>query len=466
MFWSIKLSRTAFLYSAIVFCLAGWTLAAYAESSVSDTPRVDSLAPLEGDTEQWNIHGQGTYILQQKGNFTSPYYGQKSLLNKTEGGGVSSYTLSATAFLGARLWEGAEVYYNPEMFMGAPFNGELVGLGGFQNGELQKGAYSSPVFYSARAFIRQSFGLGGGKEHIESGPNQLAGNIDKNRIVVSYGKFATLDFYDLNTYSHDPRTQFQNFALFSMGAYNYAADTKGYTYGAVVEWYQDEWILKAARLAMPKIPNTAELDYSLSKDYIDQIELTHGHEILGKSGAVRAILYQQHAYMGNYQSALALAQQTSSTPDITSTRRAGQTSWGYGLNIEQAINADIGVFGRWSWNPGNTETQTVDISRSLSGGLSIKGTKWSRPKDTFAFGYAINGIAPNQIKYLQQGGMSPFIGDGALSYKTEQILETFFTVMAYKDLFISANYQHIANPAYNSARGPVNFFGLRAHIEM
>jgi len=352
------------------------------------------------------------------------------------------------------------------MFEGTPFNGQLVGLGGFQNGELQKGSYAPPIYYTARAFIRQTIGLGGGKEHIEGGPNQLAGNLDKNRIVLSYGKFATLDFFDQNSYSHDPRTQFQNFAIFSMGAYSYAADSKGYTYGVVAEWYQDDWILKMARLAMPTIPNTAQLDYSMTQDYGNQIELTHEHELLGQPGAVRAIYYQQHAFMGNYQSAVGIAQQTNSTPDITNTRLAAQSSWGYGINFEQSLSEDIGVFGRWSWNPGNSETQTIDISRSLSGGVSIKGASWSRPNDTVGLGFAVNGIAPIQRTYLQLGGMSPFIGDGNLSYKTEQILETFYSAKVYKDLYLSADYQRIANPAYNSARGPVNFFGLRAHIEL
>ncbi len=475
---SFNYLRNGFIGLASTLCFAGLSTTVNAESPVSDVPallaeapvsdhpEIDSPVAVEGTTEQWNIHGQSTYIVQQKNNFSSPYYGQNSLLNKSEGGGAKSYTLSATAFLGARLWEGAEIYYNPEMFEGTPFNGQLVGLGGFQNGELQKGSYAPPVYYTARAFIRQSFGLGGGKEHIEGGPNQLAGNLDKNRLVLTYGKFATLDFFDQNTYSHDPRTQFQNFALFSMGAYSYAADTKGYTYGVVAEWYQDDWILKAARLAMPTIPNTAQLDYSMTKDYGNQIELTHEHELWGKPGAVRALYYQQHAFMGNYQNAVNQAQVSNSTPDITSVRQAAQTSWGYGLNIEQAINEDVGIFGRWSWNPGTTETQTIDISRSLSGGLSIKGSGWSRPKDTVGIGYAINGIASSQVSYLQQGGIAPFIGDGALSYKKEQILETFYSAQVYKDLFISGDYQRIANPAYNSARGPVNFFGLRAHIEM
>ena len=437
-----------------------------AATPIGDAPRVNKAVTTEDDAEQWSIHGQSTYIVQQKNNFNAPYYAQNSLLNKSEGGGDKSYTVSATAFLGARLWEGGEIYYNPEMFEGTPFNGALVGLGGFQNGELQKGSFTPPVYYSARAFLRQTIGLGGGQEHTESAPNQLAGSVDKNRVVLSYGKFATLDFFDQNTYSHDPRTQFQNFALFSMGAYGYAADTKGFTYGAVAEWYQDDWILRTARLAMPTIPNTSELDCSLSKDYGNQLELTHEHTLWGLAGAVRALFYQQHAFMGNYQNAIALGLQTDTSPNLINVRQGAQNSWGYGLNMEQAINDDIGLFARWSWNPGQTETQTLDISRSLSGGITSKGAAWNRPNDAVGVGYAINGISTSEINYLQLGGMTAFIGDGALRYKNEQIVETYYSAHVYKNMFISADYQRIANPAYNSARGPVNFYGLRAHIEL
>jgi len=459
-----RLFAIALLWALIASCFSP---VARAASPVSDEPIVDSEVAVKGETEQWSIHGQATYIAQQKNNFNSPYYGQNSLLNKSEGDGGKSYSLSATAFVGTRLWEGAEVYWNGEMFEGTPFGGQLTGLGGFQNGELQKGAYAPPIYYTARAFLRQTFGLGGGKEHIEGEANQLAGNLDKNRIVVSYGKFAALDFFDDNAYSHDGRTQFQNFAIFSMVAYAYAADTKGFTYGAVIEWYQDNYILKFARLAMPTVPNTAQLDYSLSKDYGNQVELTRSHELWGQPGAVRGLFYQQRAFMGNYQNAINQAQATNtSPPDVVNVRQAATNSWGYGFNVEQAINDDVGVFGRWSWNPGTTETQTLDISKSLSGGVSIKGSSWARPDDTLGLGFAVNGISSSQITYLQQGGMTAFIGDGKLSYRSEQILETYYSAKVYKDLYLSADYQRIANPAYNSARGPVNFFGIRAHIEM
>jgi carbohydrate-selective porin OprB len=161
-----------------------------------------------------------------------------------------------------------------------------------------------------------------------------------------------------------------------------------------------------------------------------------------------------------------LGQQTNSTPDITTVRQSATKSWGVGLNVEQAINDDIGVFGRFSWNPGTTETQTLDISQSISGGVSIKGSYWSRPNDTLGIGFAVNGISSSQIEYLQQGGMTAFIGDGALSYGSEQIFETYYNAKIYKDLYVTLDYQRISNPAYNSARGPVNIFGIRAHFEL
>jgi high affinity Mn2+ porin len=193
------------------------------------------------------------------------------------------------------------------------------------------------------------------------------------------------------------------------------------------------------------------------------MEVTHQHEFLGNPGALRALYYQQYAYMGSYEKANAQGLQT---PDISTVRQAGQRTWGYGLNMEQAINKHVGVFARWSSNPGNFETQTVDISRSLSGGMTIKGSNWSRANDTVGIGFAVKGISDSQISYLQQGGMSPFIGDGALNYKREKILETYYSAKVYKELHLTLDYQRITNPAFNASRGPMNFFGIRAHIEM
>ncbi len=418
------------------------------------------------DNELWSVHAQSTYLEQRKNNFYSPYSGANSLLNQTQGDSDRSFTWSSTLYLGTRLWQGAEAYYNPEIFEGEPFSKALVGLGGFQNGELQKGMYIPAIFYSARAFVRQTIGLGGGEEKVTPDVvNQLGTTVDKNRIVLTYGKVASLDFFDMNTYSHDPRLQFLNFSTFSSGAYSYAADARGFTYGLVAEWYQDEWVFKVGRLSLPTSPNILQLDYSLKKDYEDQLEVTRSHLLGELPGKLRAIIFRQHAYMATYQDAILQGQQNGALPNILTARSVNQSMYGYGINAEQAITSDLGIFGRWSWNNDQTETQTLDIGRSVSFGSSLKGRAWRREEDTFGFALAVNAISGAEIQYLQKGGMTMFIGDSALEYKPEQILETYYSAKLAKGFFLSTDFQRITNPAYNASRGPVNVGSLRLHYE-
>ncbi len=461
---SPRISKFAFLLLASL-CL-GLAFEATAAAPVVDDVETNESSGNLGESDWFSIHSQSTYIWQQKGNFHSPYYGQNSLTNRSEGGGGKSYTWSVTGFFGTRLWEGAEAYYNPEMFEGTPFTGSLVGLGGFQNGELQKGAFAPPTYYNARAFLKQTIGLGGGKFHLDSGPNQIAGDLDRNRIVLSFGRVASLDYFDQNTYSHDPRTQFQNFSLWSMGAYGYAADAKGYTYGVIGEWYQDGFVIRAARLAVTTQPGGTQIDWTLRQNYVDTLELTHTHSAWGQAGAIRALVYRQYANMATYNNALSKAVNPDATPIPLSEARSFTNSWGYGINAEQAISDDVGLFARWSWNPGQTETLTLDMSRSLSGGASIKGSNWGRSMDTVGLGYAINGISASEINYLSNGYYTAFIGDSQIRYRTEQVAEGYYSAQICKGLSITGDYQHISNPAYNSARGPVNFFGFRIHGEI
>jgi high affinity Mn2+ porin len=415
--------------------------------------------------ENWSVHGQLTSISQTKNDFLSPYQGANSLLNKEEGGGKPSYSVSSTVFLGRKLSEHSAFFINPELFQGVPFNGQLVGLGGFQNGELQKGAFESPVYYTARAFFRQTLNFGGETKEEESGPNQFKSVVTSQRWVLTFGKLASLDYFDDNTYSHDPRKQFQNFSIFSMGAFGYAADIKGFTFGAVAEWYNQNHIVKVARLALPLIPNNPLLDFSLQKDYADQIEITRFHKIKNQHGALRFILYRQYGLMATYDDAIKTGLKNNSLPDIVQNRKNGTTSWGYGLNAEQAVWDHTGFFTRYSWNPGQTETQTLDISQSFSMGVNIKGSFWSKPSDELGVGFAVNQISAAEVNYLKRGGLTAFIGDGQLNYKPETVFETYYNFSINPKTTLTTDYQKISNPAYNSNRGPINIYGVRLHYE-
>lgn len=438
---------------------------AFAVSSVEGDPTVDSETAISDDSSWYSLHGQATYILQYKNKFNSPYVGEKSLLSTGDVG--KSYTVTITPFIGVRPWKGTEFFYNPEAAEGVPFS-NLSGLGGFTNGEMQRGNLVPMQFYNARAFIRQTIGLGGGVEHIEDAPNQIKGNVDKRRLTLTYGWVSALDYFDSNSYSHDPRTQFLNWSIMAAGAYDFAANGRGYTYGVVGEYFDDGWTVRLARLAMPKEPNGMSLDYQLTKQYGDQVEVEREHKFLGQDGAVRVLLFQNRGILATFNDAVSQSQQTGVyPPNILTSRNGYQTKWGYVLNAEQAVLDDIGLFARWSWNNGQSETEAfADISRSLSGGASVKGASWGRANDTFGIAAAINGISSSQINYLSQGGSTMFIGDGKINYSGEKILETYYSVKVFKGTFISADYQYIKNPAYNADRGGVSFFAVRAHIEL
>src|SRR6185312_3610980 len=240
-------------------------LVTFAHAAAADEP-----APPDAPPEDWSLHGQATWITQKKPAFDAAYSGPHSLAPEAE----HAYSFTTTLFAGARVWRGGEAYVNLEAIQGLPFSNQ-TGLGGFPNAELQKAAGSEVNWYRARLFLRQTFGFGGGEESIEADANQLRQAVDKRRLVITAGQMAVGDVFDDNRYSHDPRTDFQNGALVSSGAYDYASDSRGYTWGVVAEWHDVDWAIRAARFLQPKEPNGLELDTAIGTHYGDQVELEH-----------------------------------------------------------------------------------------------------------------------------------------------------------------------------------------------
>lgn len=413
------------------------------------------------EPEKWNAKFQATYVWQRKPSFSAPYTGEKSLLPGRE----RSYSFTTTASLGYRPWAGGEVYLDLEGAQGIPLSG-LAGLGGFTNGELAKTSGARLKLYRARAFLRQTWSHGGEQEAVESEARQLAGTVDKRRTVLTVGNLAVIDIFDDNRYSHDPRTQFMNWSLMTQGAFDYAADARGYSWGAVLEWFHDDWEVRFGRFIQPKEPNGQPLDYRIFKHYGDQLEVAHAHTLAGQPGKLRALVFRNHAVMTRYDDALSLAAQTGAVPDLNVARYGARSKHGFGINLEQALSEDVGLFARGSWADGKTEIYAfTEIDRSLSAGLLIKGRRWGRANDTLGIGVARNFLSSTHRQYLAEGGVGPFIGDGRLNYKPENILEMFYSVGIGKQSSISFDWQHIRNPAYNADRGPVNALAVRLHTE-
>ena len=420
-----------------------------------------TIAKAEITQEDWNARFQSTYVWQKDATFHSPYSSTNSLSAEAH----KSYSFTATAAFGVRLWRGAELYLDPEVSQGVAFS-NLTGLGGFTNGELARTSGAKPTLYRARLFLRQTWGLGGDTEIIESDTNQLAGLVDKNRIVFTAGNMSVTDIFDNNIYNHNPRTQFMNWSIMTHGAYDYAADSRGYSWGTVLEYFQDNWAFRAGRFIQPKEPNQLKLDTKFFEHYGDQIEIEHAHELLNQPGKLRLLAFHNHTKMSRFDDALDLGTQAFATPDINLVRNGDKSKYGIGLNLEQAINENIGIFMRAMWADGRTETYAfTEIDHSFSGGTLIKGNAWHRPDDTVGLAFSINGLSKAHHEYLAAGGLGFFLGDGNLNYQTENIAEVFYNLKLTKFAWLSADYQHINNPGYNADRGPVNFAGFRLHTE-
>ena len=413
------------------------------------------------EPESWNAKFQSTYVWQGKRPFSAAYSGRNSLTVDNE----DSYSFTATAALGFRPWKGGELYLDPEAAQGVPLSG-LTGLGGFTNGEIARTAGPTLKLYRARLFLRQTWGMGGGQDSVASDANQLAGTVDQRRWVLTAGNLSVIDIFDDNAYSHDPRTQFLNWSLFTHGAYDFAADARGYSWGVALEWYHDAWAVRAGRFIQPRQPNQQQLDRDIFQHYGDQIEFEHAHAIGDQPGKLRVLLFRNRAKMSRFQDALDLAAQTGGTPDINAVRTGEQSKHGFGLNVEQAVSSDIGLFARASWADGRTETYAfTEIDRSLSGGVLIKGSAWKRGQDNVGIAVARNGLSQVRRNYLAAGGFGFFIGDGRLNYRPEAILEVFYNARLAKAAWVTLDWQHILNPAYNADRGPADVASVRLHTE-
>ena len=460
----------------LILLLSFVTASVYAQRAGSGADQIASFAeaieglPTEGEFLGLpvNIHGQTTYINQRYNNFTSSYSGQNSLSDLKS----MSYTWSGTLFFGARLAPNTDIYFNPEVVSGVPFSG-LVGLAGFTNGEATKATGAQAKFYSARAFLRQTFNQEGEKIVLENEANQITQTVSSNRVVVTAGQFSTLDIFDDSRYAKDPRVQFMNWGNMTYLAYDYAADARGYSTGLAGEWYLGNWVMRAGRMLAPKTPNGRDLNWQIFNAYGDQVEVERQHNIADLPGKVSVLAYRNRMILARFQDATnyVVANNAQGTQAINNVRTNYQYKTGVGINGEQALTKDLGIYGRAFTSDGHTETMSfTEADNSLSVGMGMNGTSWSRPKDSIGISMMQNGLSSYRKNYLQSGGVSYFIGDYAgpgqtISYRPERIGEVYYNATVIKNVLAGVNFQHINNPAYNAARGPVNILSFRLHAE-
>ncbi|RTL71330.1 MAG: porin [Hyphomicrobiales bacterium] len=415
---------------------------------------VASVVPKPPVATDWAVHAQTTYVHQYAFPFHSPYAGTNSFAP-----GQSRQTWDATFYLGWRPWRDAEIWLNPEIDQGFGLSNTL-GVAGFVSGEAYKLGAVEPYARVPRAFLRQTINLDGATEAVEAAPNQLKGTARSNRVVLTVGKFGVADIFDANKYSHDPRVDFLNWSLIDTGTFDYAADAWGFTYGAAAEWYTGPWTFRAGLFDLPTVPNSTVLDPTFSQvQWIGEIE--RRHEWWGRPGKIAITGFLTRSRMGQFHDATAIARATGEPADISGVRQYRSRA-GIGMNLEQQITPNIGMFARAGWADGRSESFAfTDIDRTVAAGIVVTGNSWGRPDHSIGVGGVLNAISRERQAYLNAGGLGILVGDGQLSRPAaEHIVEVYYS-LPVASWRLTVDYQYVGNPAYNMERGPISVIGTR-----
>ena len=409
-------------------------------------------------TERSWLTFQANFIRQQHSTFTALYSGPNSLAAS----GEHDTSRVETLYSGVRLTKNLEFIFDLESAGGFGLSNAL-GVAGFPNVDVVRNPTLGEAPYVSRVMLHYTVPLSEEFVEVSRNPESLASRVPERRLELRLGKMSTVDFFDLNAVGSDSHLQFMNWAAVNNGAYDYAADTRGYTYGLLVEYYDKAWVARFGEMLMPTVANGITLDWNIARAAGQNFELEYHPALLKqRSTVVRGLTFLNRANMGSYAAANAMA----GTPDITLTRRQGRTKYGFGLNAEQELSSILRAFGRVGWNDGRNESFAyTEIDNTVELGTDLRGRAWRRAQDKLGAAFISNGISSEHARYLALGGLGFILGDGGLRYGREEIFEAYYTVHLWRGTYLAADVQRITNPGYNQDRGPLLVPSIRLHVE-
>ena len=454
--------KAKIVMAALVACLWGGPrmLAQQADApEPADTP----VTVFPHHSERFWVSGQMNFIFQAHGDFPALYSGANSLRNTSE----HALSRVLTLYTGLRLARKTELLFDVESTGGRGIS-DALGLAGFTNVDVVRNPDLGAKPYVARIMLHQTIALSKEQQEQEQTPFGFARQVPKKRIEIRAGKLSVADFFDTNAVGSDGHLQFTNWTTVNNGGYDYAADTRGYTYGVMVEYQQPRFGVRFGEMLMPKVANGIDLDWNLRRAHAENVEVEFRPSLLRlRATNVRLLAYWNTGNMGDYRQAIAAFRSgIDAIPDITAHRHQGTLKYGLGFNADQELPAHLRVFLRAGWNEGEHESFAyTEVNNTVAGGLDVAGERWHRKRDKIGSALVSNGLSSEHAEYLRLGGQGFLLGDGTLRYARENIWETYYTAHLWRGVFTSAQMQFIANPGYNQDRGPVWVPGVRMHLE-
>jgi high affinity Mn2+ porin len=425
----------------------------------------DTVFPHSQTSPFW-ISGQGNFIFQWHPRFHAQYSGPHSFYHASE----QAVSRVLTLFTGFQLDDTTELVVDAES-SGWSGLSQAFGLGGYVNLDVVRNPELSAEPYLARLWLRKVIPLSDETIEVERTPLSMLTSLPVRRLEIHVGKFTLPDFFDINSVGSDSHMQFMNWTVDNNAAWDYAADTRGYTYGAVIEYFDHDFAARFGEALEPKVANGIDLEWNPQRAHSENFEVEyHPHLIPGRFGAIRALAFMNHANMGDYKDAIdQFVAHKIKTPDITAHPKSVTMKYGFGINMEQELTEQLSVFMRAGWNEGQHESWAfTEVDQTLAFGADLHGDWWGRPKDKCGVAFVGNGISHRHRQYLALGGLGFLLGDGNLTYGPEKIMEAYynFPIPGLRGVFGAFDLQYIDNPGYNRARGPVIVPGARLHIEL
>jgi high affinity Mn2+ porin len=432
------------------------------EAPSDPNPDPEAMFPHFKNTRFW-LSGQANFIFQALPPFHADFSGPHSLGPNYE----KATSRVLTLFTGVRLNDSTELLVDIEEAGGAALS-QGFGLAGNTDLDIVRNPSLSKAPYLGRGIIHKVFALSTDKIENQRNYLSLFDQLPRRRLEIRFGKFSMPDFFDQNSVGTDTHFQFNNWTVDNNGAFDYAADTRGYTVGVVADYEDRNWGLRFAEALMPKVANGIDLVWRPWQVHAEnwEYELRHGF-IPKKAGVLRLLAYTNYADMGIYREAVAQFERgLVSLPDITNHPWHVTRKYGFGVNLEQNLAHYVTAYARWGWDDGRTESFAyTEVDSTFNQGVGVNGALWHRKQDRAGVAFVSNGIKKDHQIYLADGGEGFLLGDGGLRYGRENILEAYYTAHVWRGIYIAPGVQHINNPGYNRDRGPVVVPTLRAHVE-
>jgi high affinity Mn2+ porin len=406
---------------------------------------------------------QANFIRQQHAAFPAQYSGANSFLSESE----HATSRVETLYTGFQITNRLEILCDLESAGGAGLS-QALGIAGFTNVDVVRNPALGEDPYISRLMLHYTIPLSDETTEATRNPLALASTVPTRRLELRFGKLSTVDFFDLNSPGSDSHLQFMNWATVNNGAYDYAADTRGYTYGFLAEYYDKAWAARFGEMLMPTVANGITLDWNIARARGENFEVEyHAAWLPKRASIVRALAFVNHADMGSYREAInGYLSGANSVPDITLYRKQGRVKYGFGLNAEQVLAPTLRAFGRLGWNDGANESYAyTEIDRTAEIGADLRGNWWRRAQDKLGAAFVANGLSADHRRYLALGGLGFILGDGGLRYGLEKIFETYYTLHLWRGISVAADYQHVVDPGYNRDRGPTSVVSFRIHVE-